>query len=203
MITIINYGVGNLKSIRNILKKVGADAIISSSKEDINAATKLILPGVGHFDHCMKAFNASGLRDLVEKRVLEEKLPVLGICAGCQMLMQESEEGSTPGLGWLTGNAVRFDASKIPDGAKIPHMGWANVSPVKNAPLYADITDPRFYFVHSFHIVTGDPGIITATARYGYEFVASVGRDNIQGVQFHPEKSHRFGMQLYKNFSQV
>ena len=174
MIVIIDYGVGNLKSIKNILKKVGSVAEISASKDDISNATKLILPGVGNFDHCMKTFNQSGLRDIVENKVISGKTPVLGICAGCQMLMEGSEEGTETGLSWLPGKVVHFDAGRLTNGAKIPHMGWANVQPKYPNGLYENITDPRFYFVHSFHIDGVDDTYVTATANYGYEFVASV-----------------------------
>lgn len=201
MIIIINYGIGNLTSIFNILKKIGAKAAISSDKADILNAEKLILPGVGNFDHCMKQFNSSGLREAVEKKVFEFKTPVLGICAGCQMLMQKSEEGNEPGLGWIDGEVVHFDTSLLGADHKIPHMGWTKVHRRNETALYTDMDELRFYFVHSYHIHSGNTSIVTGTASYGYEFIASVAKDNIQGVQFHPEKSHRFGMQLYSNFN--
>jgi len=200
MIAIINYGIGNLASIQNMFKKAAVDATISNERNEIAVASKIILPGIGHFDHCMKEFNASGLRPLIEKRVLEDRVPVLGVCVGCQMLMQSSEEGSETGLGWIEGRVVRFRSSAMPPECKIPHMSWTDVHPRKDHLLYAGIADPRFYFVHSYHL-EADPEFVTATADYGYRFVASVGSGNIQGVQFHPEKSHKFGMQLYSNFA--
>ena len=199
MVAIVNYGIGNLASIQNMLKKAGVDAAVTASKEIIQNASKIILPGVGHFDHCMKEFNASGLRPIVERKVLEQKTPMLGICVGCQMLMQSSEEGKEKGLGWIEGQVVRFRAAMMPPTCKIPHMSWTDVSPSNGHGLYKDIFEPRFYFVHSFHL-EANPKNVTATADYGYQFVASVQKENIQGVQFHPEKSHKFGLQLYSNF---
>ena len=200
MIAIINYGIGNLASIQNMFKKAAVEATITSDSNEIMSASKIILPGIGHFDHCMKEFNASGLRPLIEKRVMEEKVPVLGVCVGCQMLMQTSEEGNEKGLCWIEGRVVRFRSSIMPAELKIPHMSWTDVHPRPGQPLYQGIADPRFYFVHSYHL-EADPEFVTATADYGYRFVASIGLNNIQGVQFHPEKSHKFGMQLYTNFA--
>lgn len=197
---IVNYGVGNLASIHNMLKRIGVQAAISSNAGDIKNADKIILPGIGAFDHCMKELNASGLRDIIEKKVFEEHTPVLGVCVGCQMLMQKSEEGREAGLGWLEGDVIGFRKDRLPEGYKIPHMSWTDVQSQDDSLLYKDIKDPRFYFVHSFHIETPDNSLVTATAKYGYQFVASVGKGHIQGVQFHPEKSHKFGMALYANF---
>jgi len=199
MIAIVDYGVGNLSSIKNMIKKAGGEAIITADQNEIDRAEKIIIPGVGHFDHCMKQFNASGLRDDISKKVFDQKTPVLGVCVGCQMLMESSEEGNEPGLGWIKGKVIKFKKENLPSDHKIPHMGWADVQPVDGATLYNEISEPRFYFVHSYHVLT-DPSNITATASYGYTFTASVGAGNIQGVQFHPEKSHKFGMKLYSNF---
>jgi imidazole glycerol-phosphate synthase subunit HisH len=200
MIAIINYGVGNLASISNMLKKAGISAEVTSQPEIIRQAEKIILPGVGAFDYCMQQFNASGLRDIVTSRVFDEKVPVLGVCVGSQMLLESSEEGNEQGLGWIKGKVVRFRQDKMPAGYKIPHMSWTDVLPANEHPLYNGIEEPRFYFVHSFHIETEDPANVTAMADYGYKFTASVGKGHIQGVQFHPEKSHRFGLALYNNF---
>ena len=201
MVAIINYGIGNLASIHNMLKKAGIQSEITSDPEVIAQAEQIILPGVGAFDYCMQQFNASGLRDLVTARVFNEKVPVLGVCVGCQMLMESSEEGSEPGLGWIKGQVVKFKPDQLPQGYKIPHMSWTDVHPSGDNPLYAGIDAPRFYFVHSYHIQANDTQEVTATSDYGYSFVASVGREHIQGVQFHPEKSHRFGLALYANFA--
>jgi len=203
MLAIVNYGVGNLASIFNMLKKIGVESIIADKPEQIANADKIILPGIGAFDHCMQQFNQSGLRPLVEEKVFDKKTPVLGVCVGCQMLMESSEEGNEPGLGWLKGKVVRFKKEQLPQGYKVPHMAWTDVQPVNNAIIYQNIADPRFYFVHSFHILADDRSDVTGSSEYGYEFTASVGRDHIQGVQFHPEKSHKFGMQLYSNYSKL
>jgi imidazole glycerol-phosphate synthase subunit HisH len=200
MFVIINYGVGNLTSIKNMLKKVGVEAVISGRKEDIGKATKLMLPGMGHFDNCMQQFNESGIRPLIEKKVLEEKIPVLGICVGLQMLMRSSEEGKEVGLNWIDGETIRFRQHKLLAGQKIPNMGWLEVSGKKKSSLLDGLEDARFYFAHSFHVQINNMDHELLTAHYGYDFTAAIERDNILGVQFHPEKSHRFGMRLLENF---
>ena len=201
MIAIVNYGVGNLTSVYNMLRKISVDAVITSDAGEIARASRIILPGVGAFDHCMQMFNGSGLRELVTKRALGEKTPLLGICVGMQMLTGGSEEGKEPGLGWISGKTVRFSKERIGD-LKIPHMGWTDVSVKKNSKMVSDFSDAfRFYFVHSYHVVPDDRTDILLAAEYGYEFTAAVERNNIRGVQFHPEKSHRFGMQLLQNFA--
>jgi len=201
MICIINYGVGNITSILNMLKKIGVPARITSNETDIRQAEKIILPGVGHFDYCMQQLKKAPFFDQLQLRVLEEKIPVLGVCVGSQMLMESSEEGKEPGLGWLAGKVVKFNKDQLPAGYKIPHMGWTDVQPNGNNPLYEGIAEPRFYFVHSYHIQPVDPAHVTGLADYGGRFTASVGSGHIQGVQFHPEKSHKFGMRLYGNFA--
>ncbi|HLI93859.1 MAG TPA: imidazole glycerol phosphate synthase subunit HisH [Puia sp.] len=200
MIAILDYGIGNVSSIKNMFKKVGVAATITSDPAAIGSAEKIILPGVGNFDYCMKQLRNAPFFELFTRRALEEKVPVLGVCVGCQMLMESSEEGNEKGLGWIRGKVVRFDSSKASEPIRIPHMGWTDVRPKENKGIYAGTQDPRYYFVHSYHLVCDDPRDISATARYGYEFVASVEHGSVTGVQFHPEKSHKFGMQLYKNF---
>jgi glutamine amidotransferase len=200
MIAILDYGIGNVSSIKNMLKKIGAEATISSDLSVIGSAEKIILPGVGHFDYCMKQLRAAPFFDLLNHRAQTEKVPLLGVCVGCQMLMESSEEGDEKGLGWIKGRVVRFNNDKTSEKVRIPHMGWTEINPKKYSGLYKDAQEPRFYFVHSYHLECDDANDVSATAYYGYEFVASVERDNIIGVQFHPEKSHKFGMQLYDNF---
>jgi imidazole glycerol-phosphate synthase subunit HisH len=203
MISIIDYGVGNLASIKNMLKKAGFESVLATDEESIMKADKIILPGIGAFDHCMAEFNKSGLRESVEKKVLESKTPLLGICVGLQMLMESSEEGLEPGLGWITGKAVKFKKEKL-NGLKIPHMGWTNVQIVKRTALTEDLGEqPRFYFVHSYHVQPKDQADEMMTACYGYEFTAAVNRDNIFGAQFHPEKSHKYGMKILENFGRL
>ena len=201
MLTIVDYGVGNLASIRNMLKKSGSDCLISSEETVIRDAEKLILPGVGAFDTCAEKLRQSGLIGLLNKKVLEDKVPVLGVCVGMQLLMEGSEEGELPGLGWINGRVIRFRQDRLPDGYKVPHMGWTEVSLCKSSRLFEDMYEaPRFYFVHSYHPdpLYREDALIQAS--YGYDFVAGMERDNITGVQFHPEKSHKFGMKLLSNF---
>lgn len=203
MLVIIDYGVGNQESVRNMLKRAGVnDVVLSRSADDIRSATRFILPGVGHFDHCMTKIKALDYFDLFQQRVMEEKIPTLGVCVGCQMLFERSEEGQQPGLGWLPGEVVRFKADKMLSGQKIPHMGWADVHVKKpDSLIFAGIEEPRFYFVHSYHVMCSDAALESSSAHYGYDFTASVERGHIYGAQFHPEKSHRFGMQLLSNFA--
>lgn len=201
MITIVDYGVGNLASIQNMFKKVGVTAIISSNESEIASASKLVLPGVGAFDTCANRLEHSGLKRLLDELVLVRQIPVLGVCVGMQLLMSGSEEGNLPGLGWVAGKVVKFKANAMSVGTKIPHMGWTNVTAAKDSPILAGLEDPRFYFVHSFHVELDNPSDALLYANYGYSFVAALAHRNILGVQFHPEKSHRFGMQLFRNFS--
>jgi glutamine amidotransferase len=205
MITIIDYQVGNLNSIKNMLKKIGyRDAVISDRREDIARADHLILPGVGAFHYGMERLKASDYFELLNHRVLEEKVPVLGICLGAQLLTEHSEEGDAEGLGWIKGRTVKFDPQQLDTQLKIPHMGWCDVTIKKDHPLTEGLEEmePRFYFVHSYHILCDRQEDVLLTGRHGHEFVAGVAHDNILGVQFHPEKSHKFGMHLLKNFIQ-
>jgi glutamine amidotransferase len=203
MLAIIDYGVGNLTSILNMHRRLGIQAMITGKPEEIEKADKLLIPGVGHFDKCMQNFNGSGLREIVEKRAMIEKVPLLGICVGAQMMMRQSEEGSERGLGWLNGDTVKF---RLPAGSglKVPHMGWSDVRWVRPLPLWADMPEePRFYFAHSYHFQFDTDQYVAATVNYGYDFACGFNRDNIYGVQFHPEKSHRYGMKLLTNFASL
>lgn len=201
MLTIIDYGVGNLLSIHNMFKRIGVDAAISSDKNDIAKADKLILPGVGHYDYGMQRLRASGLVDVLNEQVLGSKVPILGICLGVQLLTQSSDEGSEPGLGWINGRTVAFDRLRLGKEQKIPHMGWSEVSEYGQSRLFADMyAEPRFYFVHSYHLQLDTEADRLCNAQYGYDFVAGIEQDNILGVQFHPEKSHKYGMKLLENF---
>lgn len=202
MVVIIDYEVGNLTSIKKMLKKVGCpDAMISGRVEDIEKATKLILPGVGHFDYGMKQLKGSGLLEALNKRVLVDKVPILGICLGAQLLTKGSEEGIEKGLGWIDAETVKFNSNKLSSNLKIPNMGWTDVVYKKEAALFKDMpSDSRFYFVHTYHMVCNQREDIAVTATYGYEFTAGFIKDNIIGMQFHPEKSHKYGMQFLRNF---
>jgi glutamine amidotransferase len=202
MLLIIDYGVGNLGSIFNMFKRVGANPVVSDSPDDLLIATKLVLPGVGAFDSVMHRLRNSGLLPHLTHKAQVERVPVLGVCVGMQMLGRGSDEGSESGLGWLDADCRKF-RQDIPT-LRIPHMGWNYVRPARPHPLIATLPDDaRFYFVHSYHMVCQNPSDILLTANYGGEFVAAVQRNNIFGTQFHPEKSHRFGMELYRQFSML
>jgi imidazole glycerol-phosphate synthase subunit HisH len=201
MICIIDYGVGNLASMQNMLKKIGVPSLISSKKRDIETADKLILPGVGAFDTCAEKLQQSGLLEILSQKVLQDKTPVLGVCVGLQLLLEQSEEGKLQGLGWIKGKIVRFKQEQLPAGTKIPHMGWTDVTVGKPSKLFDSMhEEPRFYFVHSYHAELSDESDALLYADYNYRFVAGIERANIMGVQFHPEKSHKFGMKLLGNF---
>jgi imidazole glycerol-phosphate synthase subunit HisH len=203
MIAIIDYGIGNLASIQNMLKKIGVQSIITSNEEEILAADKLILPGVGAFDTCSSKLRGSGLDKCINHKVLVEKAPIIGICVGMQLLHEESEEGKLPGLGWIKGKIVKFRPELLPGNYKIPHMGWSEVHASKPSAILQGLEEARFYFVHSFHSELSSKQDELLSASYGYPFTAAVQHENITGVQFHPEKSHRFGMRLFENFSKL
>ncbi len=202
MIVIVDYGMGNLGSILNMLKKVGAPAAkISSDPRDIEQAEKLILPGVGAFDAGMQKLRETGLVSLLNEKVIKLKTPTLGVCLGMQLIGKVSEEGELPGLGWIDAETIRFRFNPNQTRLKIPHMGWNTVKVKREGTLFKDMyAEPRFYFVHSYHVVSHNPEDILTTTDYGYEFVSAIQRGNIMAAQFHPEKSHKFGMKLYKNF---
>jgi glutamine amidotransferase len=201
MVTIIDYNTGNLSSIKNILKKIGFESVITNDKKVITQASKLILPGVGHFDYGMKELQSLGLVDILTKKVKEEKIPILGICLGVQLFTNGSEEGTEIGLGWIDGYTNAFDKSKLDSRLKVPHMGWSDVQFNSSSRLFMGFTEmPRFYFVHSYHLACNNPVDELVHCTHGYEFVAGVEHQNIVGVQFHPEKSHRFGMKVMENF---
>lgn len=200
MVTIVDYKTGNLGSIRNILKRIGEDSLVTSSPADLIDAKKIILPGVGAFDTGMKNLRELGLVDILNEKVLQQKVPVLGICLGMQLLSTGSEEGMLAGLGWLKATTVRFNFRDTGE-YKIPHMGWNYTKLNKTGRLFTDMyPEPRFYFVHSFYVKPDDAADVLTYTTYETEFASSVENGNILGVQFHPEKSHKFGMQLLRNF---
>ncbi|VVB60470.1 Imidazole glycerol phosphate synthase subunit HisH [uncultured archaeon] len=199
MITILDYGMGNVKSILNIIYKVGGEAIISSDINKIIDAEKIILPGIGSFDVGIKNLTEQGLISILNKKVLDEKTPFLGICLGMQLITQRSEEGKLNGLGWINAETEKFRSLK--DNLKVPHMGWNYVTVKKKSKLFKDMYDnPRFYFVHSYYVRCKDKNDILTTTEYGFNFVSAIEKDNIYATQFHPEKSHKFGMKLMENF---
>lgn len=200
MIVIVDSGVANTGSIVNMLGRVGVQATVSSDPGVIDRGTKLILPGVGAFDAGMRSLDQRGLIPVLDRQVQERGIPILGLCLGMQLFTRKSEEGSLPGLGWLDADTVRFRPPASPD-VKIPHMGWNTVDVRREHPvLDTSDEDTRFYFVHSYHVANASPDQVLGTTTHGYEFASVIGRDNILGVQFHPEKSHRFGMRLLRNF---
>lgn len=201
MIAILDYGIGNLGSVRNMLKRAGLQSEIADTEAQIAAAEKIILPGVGAFDRAMQRLNDSGLRDVLDRKALVEKVPVLGICLGMQLLTRGSEEGTLPGLGYIDAKALRFPADVA---LKVPHMGWNQVTKAKPAALTADLPDDaRFYFVHSYYVRVADEANAMLKCTYGLEFDAAVQAGNIFGAQFHPEKSHKFGRALFESFGKL
>jgi glutamine amidotransferase len=203
MIGIIDVGIGNLGSIRNMFKKIGAPAKVVSDAAGIAAAAKLVLPGVGAFDAGMARLHGSGLLPVIEQRAFEERIPVLGICLGMQLMTHGSEEGRSPGLGWIPARTLRFPIDSQPR-LRVPHMGWNHVRVVRLDPLIEGVDgESAFYFVHSFHIQCEEPEHVLLSAEYGIKFVAAFRKNNLLGVQFHPEKSHRHGMQVLGNFARM
>jgi len=201
MITIVDYGMGNLGSVENMFKRIGVPVSITNNVDKISQATKLLLPGVGSFDNAIRQINDGGFREILDHKVLIEKIPILGICLGMQLLTKSSEEGQLPGLGWIEAKTTRFPKDM---GLKIPHMGWNVVLPNRESILTKQLPEnSRFYFVHSFcvHVEHEEESILKTN--YGITFDAAIQRENIFGAQFHPEKSHKFGMQLLNNFADL
>jgi len=201
MITIVDYGTSNLGSMQNMLRKIGASSRIAASARDLEDATRIIVPGVGSFDAGMKKLHESGMIPVLNRKVLVEKVPTLGVCLGMQLMTESSEEGELPGLGWIDAKTLRFDQHSQP-GLKVPHMGWNQVIAAKMSTLIADFPpDARFYFAHSFYVMCKSADDVLLTVSYGAgTFAAAFERGNLMGAQFHPEKSHRFGMTFLRNF---
>lgn len=201
MIAIVDYGMGNLGSIRNMFKRIGVAADVTADIDVLSRATKILLPGVGAFDSAMQRIHDSGLREVLDHKALRERVPTLGICLGMQLLTRGSDEGQLPGLGWVAASSHRFPS--VP-GLKVPHMGWNLVRPTTPSTLTAGLpAESRFYFVHSYHVQVDDPKDSVLKAHYGLDFDAALAHGNIYGAQFHPEKSHRFGMRLLANFASL
>ncbi len=200
MITVVDYDIGNLAAVANMFKRIGVECEITSDVEKIRNATKLVLPGNGAFDACMKALRHTGLIPVLEEKVLQNLTPLLGICVGAQMLGHGSEEGVEKGLGWLDMVVKRFPSTL---NLKIPHMGWAEVEQTRpQDALVSGLEErARFYFVHSYYMQPANQRDVLLAAHYGIDFAAAVSSANIVGVQFHPEKSHRYGKQLLERFS--
>lgn len=204
MITLIDYGVGNIYAFQNVYKRLNIPTKISKTSQDLKGAEKLILPGVGSFDYAMAQLNASGMRDTLDELVIEKKVPVIGICVGMQMMGNKSEEGKLEGLKWIDSKVLKFDERLIQHRTKLPHMGWNDVIPVKEHPLFHGLEkDAIFYFLHSFYFQCNDVNDSIAISDYGVSFTSAVNRGNIYGIQFHPEKSHQYGEKLLQNFAKL
>lgn len=204
MIAIVCYGLGNVQAIANIYKRLNIPAIMASEPEQLAQAERIILPGVGAFDWAMTRLNASGMRQALDRVVLEERKPVLGICVGMQMLAQASEEGELAGLGWIEGEIRKFDVTKFVQATRLPHMGWNNIQVASSRGLFNELDAvARFYFLHSYYFAPHNAADVLTTTDYGGVFASAVGSHNIYGVQFHPEKSHQWGIQLLQNFAHL
>jgi imidazole glycerol-phosphate synthase subunit HisH len=202
MIRVVDYGIGNVQAFLNVYRRLGIAVDRARSPHDLDDATRLILPGVGAFDQAMQRLEDSGMRERLERRVLVEQVPVLGVCVGMQMLAGGSDEGSRAGLNWVPGKVKAFANNPIAKQLPMPHMGWNSVLPRSGHPLFADFDpNPRFYFLHSYYFECQLPAHSLAKSNYGFEFDSMVSNGHIHGVQCHPEKSLRFGTQLLKNFA--
>ncbi|KQW97676.1 imidazole glycerol phosphate synthase subunit HisH [Flavobacterium sp. Root420] len=204
MITIIDYGVGNINAFVNVYKRVNVPTKIAKTAADLEDAQKIILPGVGHFDHAMDELIKSGMLDKLNELVLIKKIPVIGICVGMQMMANSSDEGTSEGLKWINATVKKFDESKIKQVTRLPHMGWNDVEPISANPLFEGLEkDALFYFLHSYYFHCNDRSDILATSEYGGQFTCATNHDNVYGIQFHPEKSHSFGETLLHNFAKL
>lgn len=204
MITIVDYGLGNIQAFANIYKRLDVPVTFAKTARDLAGATHIVLPGVGAFDWAMERLNTSGMRATLDRLVLEDKKHVLGICVGMQMMAKRSDEGVVPGLGWFNAEVKRFDEARIPGSTRLPHMGWNDVQSLDTQDLFQEISaDARFYFLHSYYFAPNHSPDILALTDYGDRFASAVKRQNIYGVQFHPEKSHGCGIQLLKNFARL
>lgn len=203
MVIVVDYGMGNLRSVEKKLIRVGAKVHISSDIKSIGSASKLVLPGVGHFANGVNKLKESGIWDILNKKVLIEKTPILGICLGMQLMAKFSEEGNVEGLGWFDAEVVKFHVKDILK-YKVPHMGWNNAVLNKESDLFRNVpNESMFYFVHSYYIKCNNNADILSTTEYEYEFTSSIQRENIFGTQFHPEKSHDWGEQIFQNFINI
>jgi imidazole glycerol-phosphate synthase subunit HisH len=201
MIRIVDYGLGNIRAFLNVFNRLNIEAASATNAGELQDATKLILPGVGAFDHAMELLTQSGMREQLDEMVLQRRVPVLGICVGMQILAGSSDEGSARGLGWIEGHVASFRSLQQPQ-LMLPHMGWNDVQPVAGGGLFAELEqDARFYFLHSYYFSCASAQHVAAVCSYGTDFACAVHAGNIFGVQFHPEKSHHFGTQLLKNFA--
>jgi glutamine amidotransferase len=204
LITIVDYGVGNVQALANIYKRLEIPCLLAKSAADLAGASHVILPGVGAFDWAMARLQASGMREMLDDLVQVQGKPVLGICVGMQMMARGSDEGQLPGLGWFDAHVRRFDEAIFTSRTHLPHMGWNDVEPVRTDGLLRGLgSDARFYFLHSYYFAPNDSADVLATTVYGERFACAVQRGHVFGAQFHPEKSHGWGIQLLKNFAEL
>jgi glutamine amidotransferase len=203
MITIIDYGLGNVAAFANVYRRLNIPVTAAQRADDLKGASKIILPGVGHFDHAMELLNRSGMRETLEQLVLRDGIPVLGVCVGMQILARRSEEGRLPGLGWIDGDVQSFKSWEVMKDVALPHMGWNDVRSVAQSGLFSGLESARFYFLHSYCFRCNRNDDILAVCNYSVDFICALNAANIYGVQFHPEKSHRFGTRLLQNFAEL
>lgn len=204
MIVIIDYGVGNINAFVNVYKRLNIPTKIARTEADLEGAEKLILPGVGHFDHAMEELIKSGMLNKLNELVLEKKVPVIGICVGMQMMANSSDEGVCEGLKWIDATVKKFDETKINQVTRLPHMGWNDVTPIVKNPLFEGLeNDSLFYFLHSYYFECNNSEDILAVSDYGGDFTCAAHHGNVYGIQFHPEKSHKYGETLLHNFAKL
>lgn len=201
MLSLVDYGLGNIRAFANVYKRLNIPFEIASDVQALRRAQRLVLPGVGAFDWAMNKLNQSGMRDTLDELVLGQKRPVIGICVGMQMMAKGSEEGREPGLGWLDADVRRLTAPRSNERVLLPHMGWNDAAPARSHPLFSGLDDPRFYFLHSFYFAPRAEGTALARTFYHQNFTSAAAEGNVIGVQFHPEKSHDWGVRLLKNFA--
>lgn len=202
MITIIDYGSGNINAISNIYEKLNVPCKIAKFPEDVRGAQKLFLPGVGAFDETIMMLDKTGFREVLDVEVIENQVPIMGICVGMQILAESSEEGMLPGLGYVKGEVKKLNESLLKHKPKLPHLGWNSIEKIKQSPIFDGIDDELgFYFLHSYYFECERSEDVLATTNYGLTFSSAIGRDNIYGIQFHPEKSHHNGVRLLHNFA--
>ena len=204
MIALVNYGLGNIQAFANIFHRLNIPVTIARTADDLAPADKVILPGVGAFDWAMSLLNQSGMRELLDDLVIKKKRPVLGICVGMQIMARRSDEGVLAGLEWIDAEVKRFEPARFELDTHLPHMGWNDVEPLTNSSLFSNMEGGwRFYFLHSYYFVPSNPAQVLAHTDYNGTFASAVCSGNIFGVQFHPEKSHHWGIQLLKNFAEL
>jgi len=202
MIAIVDYGLGNIAAFASVYNKANIKVSVARTAGDLNGASKLILPGVGHFDHAMRLLQQSGMRDTLDDMVIRDKVPVIGVCVGMQILARSSEEGELPGLGWIDADVRAFKSRDVASSMSVPHMGWNDVRPLSPNRLFDELqSEARFYFLHSYYMSCNRQEDVLAICNYGADFTCAVQCSNIYGVQFHPEKSHSFGNRLLRNFA--